>query len=147
MSSVSLQHGSIKKHSHYVLSTVPPEIAKGQSSPFLSVSVPYGKVLPLDVQEKVTITVGNNIMIPETYRLIIECPISRANPDPSIVWYIGGSMILGPQYTVKTDGSLVIEELVVDIDDGVYTCVADTPNVGQDEANSTVIVTRKQAAI
>ena len=124
-----------------MFSAVAPNIIKGTSSPIVSVSVPYGVTLPLEEEQSVTITIGNNVMIPESYNLIIECEISRANPEPTYIWYMGGSIIQGPQYTVQDDGTLVIDRVTSGRDDGLYTCVADSPNVGQDVANSTVIVT------
>ena len=90
-----------------------------------------------------TLVIGQNVMIPESYNLHIECRVRRGNPAPSISWFHGNEAIVGPQYTVQRDGSLVIEDLVRDRDDGVYTCVADTPNIGRNEASSNVKVTCK----
>lgn len=84
-------------------------------------------------------------MIPETYNLKIECPIHRANPLPSISWFYGNLTIPAqyPQYSVNNDGALVITNITRDRDDGEYTCVADSPDVGQDECTSTIIITGK----
>ena len=56
-------------------------------------------------------------------------------------------MIQGSQYSVEEDGSLVIESVLMGRDDGIYTCIADTPNVGQDEAISTVIITSEYCIV
>ncbi|CAI8032744.1 hypothetical protein GBAR_LOCUS18487, partial [Geodia barretti] len=44
-------------------------------------------------------------------------------------------------YTVEEDGTLAINGVIRDRDEGVYTCIADTPNVGQDQSSTTIIVT------
>ena len=109
-------------------------------------SVPLGAAWPLNPAQDVTLSVGQDIMIPASYNLRIECPILRANPSPSISWFHGNATIPGrhTQYTVETDGTLVIKNVTKDRDDGTYTCVADTENVGQDEITTTVIVTGKR---
>lgn len=109
----------------------------------LSVSIPFGATLPMENPQNVTLIIGQNIMIPETYNLLIECKISRANPKPVISWLRGNETIQGLQYTVQDDGTLLIENMVKSRDDSVYTCVTDTPNIGRDESSSTVIVTGK----
>ena len=84
-------------------------------------------------------------MIPETYTLNIECLILRANPMPIISWFHDNVTINTkyPPYMVQTDGTLVIEDVLRGRDDGLYTCIADTPDVGRDESSSTIIVTGK----
>ena len=99
--------------------------------------------MPLDITKNITISIGQTIMIPETYNLIIECKIHRANPKPSILWSHDNETIQNPHphYTVQSDGTLVIKNIVRGSDDGIYTCIADTPNIGQDESSSLVLVT------
>jgi hypothetical protein len=138
---VSNEHGQVLSNCIMIDVLIPPEIAKGLSSPFVIVAIPFGATLPLETPRNVTVTVGNSVMIPESYRLMIECKTTRGNPQPSIVWYFGDDLIQGPQYKVMEDGTLVIDGTVRDRDDGIYTCVADTPNVGQDESSSTVLIT------
>ena len=116
-------------------------IAKGDSNPFVTVAVPYGVPWPLEETQTATISIGNNVMVAEGYHLKMECRILRANPKPSIVWHFGDNIIQGPQYTVEEDGTLVINGVTRDRDEGVYICIADTPNVGQDQSSTTVIVT------
>lgn len=130
-----------------VFSLVPPEIIKGLNSPTLTVSIPFGATLPLETPLNSTIIIGQNIMIPETYNLYIECMISRENPKASISWFHDAKPIQGLQYTVQNDGTLVIEDLTRDRDDGLYTCVAHTPEVGRDECSSTVNITGKIIAL
>ena len=106
----------------------------------MTIAVPYGISWPLEEPQTATISIGNNVMVPEGYHLMIECKILRANPKPSIVWHYGDSIVQGPQYTVRDDGTLVINGILRDRDEGVYTCIADTPDVGQDQSSTTVIV-------
>lgn len=130
-----------------VISLVPPEIVKGVSSPVMTVSIPFGATLPLETPLNFTIIIGQNVMIPEMYNLYIKCMINRENPKASISWFRDTKPIQGLQYTVQNDGTLVIEGLTRDRDDGVYTCVANTPEVGRDESSSTVNVTGKTIAL
>ena len=123
---------------------VPPAIDKAALSlPMMVISVPFGVILPQEHTPNVITSTGQDIMIPETYNLRIECPILRANPSPSISWFHGNTTIPArhPQFTVDTDGTLIITNVTRNRDDGVYTCVADSPDVGQDESSSTIIVT------
>ena len=123
---------------------VSPEIDKTALSLLtLVIAVPFGAILPLKHTQSITIAIGQDIKIPETYNLRIECPIHRANPFPSISWFHENQTIPGrhSQYTVLSDGTLVVKHLTRHRDDGVYTCVADSPDVGQDESSSTVTVT------
>ena len=126
-----------------LVSAVPPVIAKIQNMPFETITVPHGVLWPLEEPQVAAITIGNNAMVPEGYHLTIECKTPRANPKPSIVWHLGDKSIKGPQYTVKENGKLIISSLLRNRDEGVYTCIADTQNVGQDNSSSTVIVTGK----
>ena len=123
--------------------TVPPEIVKREVSSLLIISVPSHQ---FETTQNITVTVGQNIMIPETYTLKIECLIHRANPAPSISWFHDDETIESglPPYIIQSDGTLVIEGIVRGRDDGIYTCVADTSNIGTDESSSTVIVTGKK---
>ena len=109
---------------------------------FVTVTVPHGVSWPLEEPQVVAITIGNNIMVPEGYHLTIECKTLRANPKPSIVWHLGDKIIQGPQYR-KENEKLIIKSLLRNRDEGVYTCIADTHSVGQDNSSSTVIVTGK----
>jgi hypothetical protein len=123
---------------------LPPEIDRlSLLYPTLVVSVPFGAILPLQFPQNITVDVGQDIMIPQTYNLMIECPIYRANPSPSISWLHGNRTIPGrySQYSVQADGTLVVKAVERGRDDGVYTCIADSPGVGQDESSSTVTVT------
>lgn len=122
---------------------VPPEIVKGANSPVVTVSTPFGTTLPLETPLNFTIIIGQDIMIPELYNLYIKCMISRENPKATVSWFHDTEPIQGLQYTIENDGTLVIEGLARDRDDGVYTCVAHTPEVGRDESSSTVNVTGK----
>ncbi len=122
---------------------VPPAIAKQQNLPITTVTVPHGVAWPLQEPRTETIPIGSNVMIPEGYLLIIECGILCGNPKPSIVWHFGDNIIQGPQYTVKGDGKLMINSVARGRDEGVYTCIADTQSIGQDNSSSTVIVTGK----
>ena len=106
-------------------------------------TVPHGGLQPLEEPQVATILIGHNVMVPEGYHLTIECKTLRANPKPSIVWHLGDKIIQGPQYTVKEDGRLIISSVSKNRDEGVYTCIADTQSVGQDNSSSTVIVTGK----
>ena len=105
------------------------------------VAVPYGVTWPLEESQTAKISIGKSVMVPEGYHLTIECITPRANPKPNIVWHFGDSIVQGPQYTVDGDGRLVINSVIRDRDEGVYTCIADTQSVGQDKSSSTVIVT------
>ena len=118
-------------------------IAKGDSNPAVTVALPYGVPWPLQEPQTATVSIGNNVMVPEGYNLMIECRILRAYPKPSIVWHFGDNIIQGPQYTLEENGTLVINGVLRDRDKGVYTCIADTPGVGQDQSSTTVIVTGK----
>lgn len=122
---------------------VPPAIIMEEGAPFVTVKVPYGVKWPLEIPLSAAIPIGKNVMIPEGYQLVIECKTQRANPQPKIIWHIGDNLIQGPQYTVKENGTLTINGIKKGRDEGVYTCIADTPNVGQDKSSSTVIVTSK----
>ena len=99
--------------------------------------------MPLEITQNITISIGQTIMIPETYNLIVECKVHRANPVPSIIWLHDNETMRSPHphYTIRADGTLVIRSIVRDADDGIYTCIADTPNIGQDEGSSLVIIT------
>lgn len=119
---------------------VPPELVKDVSSPLLTITVPFGATLPLEKSQNVTLIIGQNIMIPETYTLKIECKICRANPKASISWFRGDEMLQGLQYTIQDYEILVIKNLVKARDDGVYRCVAITP-IGRDGSTSNVIIT------
>lgn len=121
--------------------TVVPVIATGKPSPIVTISLPYGVTWPLQQPLSATIPIGSNVMVPEGYELRIECQMLRGNPPPNIVWYLGEDLIQGPQYSVNDNGTLVITGITRDRDEGVYTCMADTPDVGQDESSTTVIVT------
>ena len=125
---------------------VPPELVKADSLPMMIISVPFGTTLPLDMTQNITITIGQNIMIPETYNLEIKCLVYRANPIPSITWFHKNATIPGghPQYTMQPDGTLVIKHVVMERNDGLYTCIANSSGLGSDESSSTVIVTGKQ---
>ena len=123
--------------------TVAPVIAKAPEGPFLTYPIPPGVTLPMDKPLNATAVIGANVMIAEGYQLSIICPIIRGNPKPSIVWYLGDSIIQGTQYLVEENGTLVIDSVMRDRDEGVYTCIANTPDVGQDEASTTVIVPGK----
>lgn len=127
----------------YYDSAVPPEIFKNVYPRSVNVSVPYGAMLPLEKPRTAYISIGQNGMIPETYNLQIDCNVTRANPEPLISWFHNGEMIEGPQYRVLSNGSLVVENLVRDRDDGVYTCAAYIPDVGRDSHSSSVTVTGK----
>ena len=122
---------------------VPPAIAKQQNLPITTVTVPHGVAWPLQEPRTETIPIGSNVMIPEGYHLIIECGLRRGNPKPSIVWHFGDNIIHGQQYIVEEDGKLLINAIVRGRNEGVYTCIADTDSVGQDNSSSTVIVTGK----
>lgn len=126
---------------------VPPELVKGVTFSMVNVSIPFGATLPLETPENITTIIGQNVMIPETYNLYIKCMVYRANPKASISWFHDNEPIRGQQYTVQDDGNLVIEDLTRGRDDGMYTCVAYTPNIGRDESSSTVIVTGKMKVI
>lgn len=112
----------------------------------LVISIPFGATVPLEIIRNITISIGQTVMIPETYNLIIECKIHRANPMPSIIWLQNNETLRSPHphYTIQADGTLVIRSIVKDTDYGIYTCIADSPNVGQDESSSLVIVTGNQ---
>ena len=112
----------------------------------LVVSAPFGVEWPIKPpHQEVPIAIGRDIMIPVLYNLRIDCPIHRANPSPTISWFRDNTTIPGrhPQYSVTSDGSLLIENITRGRDDGVYMCVADSEGVGQDESTTTVIVTGK----
>ena len=130
-----------------MFTSVPPEIDKTSLSLLtMVVAVPFGATLPLQPTQDIAIAVGQDIMIPETYNLKLECLIHRANPSPSISWFHENMAIPArhPQYTVENDGTLIITNLTRNRDDGVYTCVADSPGVGQDESSSTITITGKK---
>lgn len=106
-------------------------------------SIPFGPILPFEAPLNYTIIIRQSVRIPETYNLHIQCRTIRGNPKPFISWYRGNETIEGEQYDIQDDGTLVIKNLMRKRDDGVYTCVADTPDVGKDEAKSSVTVTGK----
>ena len=107
------------------------------------IAVPFGATLPLKHTQNITLPIGRDILIPVTYNLLIECPIARGNPSPFISWLLEDSIIPGrhPQYTMLNDGTLLINNLTRDRDEGVYTCIADSLEVGQDNSSSTITVT------
>lgn len=129
--------------SSLIIITVAPQLLKGATGSLLTVSIPFGPTLPFEAPLNYTIIIRQSIRIPETYNLYIQCRTIRGNPKPYISWYHGNETIEGEQYDIQDDGTLVIKNLTRKRDDGVYTCVAYTPDIGKDEAKSTVTVTGK----
>lgn len=129
---------------HYIYCmAVAPQLIKGVTDSLLTVSVPFGVTLPLEIPLNYTIIIGQSVRIPEKYNLYIDCKTHKANPRPVISWYHADETINGDQYDILDDGTLVIMNLTRGRDDGIYKCIALTPDVGRDEAKSTVIITGK----
>lgn len=129
---------------HYSMTsfpTVAPQLIKGATGSLLTVSIPFGPSLPFEAPLNYTIIIGQSVRIPETYNLYIQCRTIKGNPKPFISWYHESEIIEGEQYEIQDDGTLVIKNVTRKRDDGIYKCVADTPDVGRDEAKSTVTVT------
>ena len=80
-------------------------------------------------------------MIPESYNLQIFCETRRGNPQPTISWLFNNNFITSPNHTIQDDNSLLVTGVRRGRDEGIFTCVASTPNVGQDSVNTIVTVT------
>ena len=80
-------------------------------------------------------------MVVVTYNLQIDCNIRRGNPSPIISWFNNDAKISNSStYKVFSNGSLLIQSVTFEMDNGTFTCIASTSDVGSDNLTSTVTV-------
>ena len=130
---------------HFALShVVPPKIqepTQGAKSTFTPVPIGLTLPLPFDITE--TAEVGQEINVVATYNLRIDCVITRGIPAPILTWLHNSIPLSNESHEVLSNGSLLIRSVTPGRDNGTFTCMADSTNVGHDELSSTVTVIGK----
>ena len=77
----------------------------------------------------------------EGFDVLINCPIERGYPKPEVSWIKDGNRLRNDStHTIFSNRSLLLHGVNTEDDEGDYTCLAETPNVGRDNATTSLDV-------
>ncbi len=88
-----------------------------------------------------TAQVGQTVLVLEGFDVLIDCPIERGYPKPEVSWMKDGNRISNDSTrTIFSNRSLLLHHVTTEDHEGDYTCLAMTPNVGRDNATTSLDV-------
>ena len=88
-----------------------------------------------------TAQTGQTVLVLEDLDVLIDCPIERGYPKPDITWMKDGNHVSNDStHTIFSNGSLLLRQVNIEDHEGDYTCLAMTPNVGRDNATTSLDV-------
>ena len=88
-----------------------------------------------------TAQAGQTVLVLEGFDVRIDCPIERGDPKPEVSWTKDGNRLSNDStHTIFSNRSLLLHDVNTKDHEGDYTCLAITPNVGRDNATTSLDV-------
>ena len=88
-----------------------------------------------------TAQAGQTVLVLEGFDVLIDCPIERGYPKPEVSWIKDGTRLSNDStHTIFSNRSLLLHDVNTEDHEGDYTCLAVTPNVGRDNATTSLDV-------
>ena len=85
--------------------------------------------------------VGQTVLILEGFDVLIDCIIERGYPQPEVSWSKDNHHLHNDStFTIFRNNSLLIHDVNAEVNEGEYTCLAVTPNIGTTEVTTSLDV-------
>ena len=88
-----------------------------------------------------TAQAGQTVLVLEGFDVLINCPVERGYPKPEVSWMKDGKRLTNDStHTIFSNKTLLLHAVNTEDHEGDYICLAVTPNVGRDNATTSVDV-------